>query len=175
MVASHEDQETRYKAVNANQPTPWFFKFVPFAASIGVLRVIGFAPGLEPDSLPPRVRNFAHAVRFRTSAYRAAVDELIHFDESAAEVRALRHSLSVPVVVLSAGVSEESKARVQVWNELQRSQANLSSGGCQVIARKSRHVIQIEEPDIVVNAIRQLVDQSRTGIPRSCEFTAAAQ
>ena len=80
-----------------------------------------------------------------------------------------------PISVVSAGVSEESQARVQVWNGLQRSQASLSSRGCQVIARKSRHVIQIEEPDIVVNAIRQLVDQSRTGIPRSCEFTAAAQ
>jgi pimeloyl-ACP methyl ester carboxylesterase len=173
--ASHEDQEARYTAVNANEPTPWFFKFVPFAASIGALRIIGFAPGMEPDSLPAGVRNYARAVRFRTSAYRAAVDELLHFDESAAEVRELRHTLPVPVTVLSAGASEESQARVQVWNDLQRSQVSLSSRGCQIIARKSRHVIQIEEPDIVVDAIRRLVDESRTGIPQSCEFSAAAQ
>ena len=31
--ASHEDQEERYRTANAAEEVPWFFKFVPFAAS----------------------------------------------------------------------------------------------------------------------------------------------
>jgi pimeloyl-ACP methyl ester carboxylesterase len=160
--ASHEDQEERYKAVNAPEEVPWFFKFVPFAASVGVLRPLGFAPGLDPDSLAPRVRNFANAVRFRTSAYRAAVDELTHVEESGAEIRAVRHQLSMPVIVLSAGLSEEPQGRAQVWSDLQRSQVKLSSRGCQIIAANSHHVIAVEQPDVVVAAIRAIVDENRT-------------
>ena len=51
--ASHEDQEERYRTANAAEEVLWFFKFVPFAAFVGVLRPLGFAPGLDPDSLLP--------------------------------------------------------------------------------------------------------------------------
>ena len=161
--ATHEDQGERLRAVNAPEEVPWFINLAPFAASVGVLRLLGIAPGLNADSLAPRVRNSARAVRFRTSAYSAAVDELKHVEDSAAEIRAVRHELSMPVIVISAGLSEEPQRLGQVWGDLQRSQVRLSPRGCQIIAANSHHVIAVEQPDVVVGAVRAMVDENRTG------------
>lgn len=161
--ATHEDQGERLKAVNAPEEVPWLMTLAPYAASVGVLRLLGTAPGPNADSLAPRVRSFAGATRFRTSAYRAAVDELMHVEDSAAEIRALRHELSMPVIVLSAGLIEEPQRVAQVWGDLQRSQVKLSSRGCQIIATKSHHVIAAEQPEVVVGAVRAMVDEARTG------------
>jgi pimeloyl-ACP methyl ester carboxylesterase len=108
------------------------------------------------------VREFARATSFRAAGYRAAADEIIHIRATVAEVRATRRQLTIPVVVVTAGRGTDA-----VWRDLQRDQVSLSSRGCQTIAEGAGHVVALEEPEAVVNAIRATVDaaRGRTDLP----------
>jgi pimeloyl-ACP methyl ester carboxylesterase len=145
--ASHEDQQ---------HDTPAIAPIVPFLSSIGALRLVGVSFGLRPASLPPSVREFAEATQFRAAGYRAAADEIVHVRESAGEVRATRRKLNVPVVVVSAGRGADAE-----WLNLQRDQVSLSERGCQIIAEQSGHVVVIDQPQVVVDAVRSVVEDSR--------------
>lgn len=145
--ASHEDQQRN---------SPRIAPFVPFLSSIGAFRLIDMSLGLPPASLAPSVRDFAQATKFRTAAYHAAADEMVHIRESGEEVRATRRKLTVPVIVVTAGRGSD-----EVWLNLQRDQVALSERGCHIIARESGHTIGIEQPHVVVDAIRMAVDEAR--------------
>jgi pimeloyl-ACP methyl ester carboxylesterase len=145
--ASHEDQK---------EDVPQIAPFVPFLSSVGILRLLGVSFGLPPASLAPSVRGFARATAFRAAGQRAAVDEIMHLQESAAEVRATRRKLTVPVVVVTGGRGADA-----VWRDLQRDQVGLSQRGCQVIADQSGHAVAVGQPQVVVDAIRATVDAAR--------------
>jgi pimeloyl-ACP methyl ester carboxylesterase len=145
--ASHEDQK---------EDVPRLAPFVPFLSSVGVLRLLGVSFGLRPTSLAPSVREFARATRFRAAAYQTAANEMSNLGESAAEVRASRRMLTIPVVVVTAGRGADA-----VWRDLQRDQVALSQRGCQIMAEQSSHVVEIDQPSVVVDAIRATVDAAR--------------
>jgi pimeloyl-ACP methyl ester carboxylesterase len=102
------------------------------------------------------VREFAEARRFRAAGSRAAADEFVHVLESAADVRATRRKLNIPVVVVSAGRGADAE-----WLNLQRDQVSLSERGCQIIAEHSGHVVVIDQPQVVVDAVRSVVEDAR--------------
>ena len=54
-------------------------------------------------------------------------------------------------------------AQEKVWRELQDALAALAPGAQHVIATKSGHAIQNTEPDLVITAVRQVVDAARRG------------
>jgi hypothetical protein len=95
-------------------------------------------------------------MRFRASGYQAAADEIMHIRESASEVRTSRRRLTIPVVVVTGGRGADAK-----WRQLQRDQASLSERGCLIIAHNSGHVVSIDQPKVVVDAIRVVVETAR--------------
>ncbi|MBI4731672.1 MAG: alpha/beta fold hydrolase [Chloroflexi bacterium] len=86
--------------------------------------------------------------------------------ESATQLRAARRTFAFPIVVLTRGLPDEanpvwpSEALQQVETELQRDFLKLSPKSSLLIAKKSGHFIQTDEPELVVNAIRQVVSGS---------------
>jgi pimeloyl-ACP methyl ester carboxylesterase len=145
--ATHEDQEDQI---------PQLASFVPFLSSVGVLRLLSVSFAQRPDSLAPPVRKFAEATAFRAAGARAAADEIIHIRESAAEVKATRRKLTIPLIAVMAG-----RGANEGWRALQRDQAGLSERGCLVTAEQSGHAIAIGQPQVVVDAIRAVVDAAR--------------
>jgi len=145
--ATHEDQEDQIPALA---------RFVPLLSSVGALRLLGVSFGQSPDSLEPSVRKFAQATAFRAAGAQAAADELIHIRESAAEVRATRHKLALPLIVVTAGRGANAG-----WRALQRDQVRLSGRGCLIVAEHSGHAIASDQPQVVVDAIRAVVDAAR--------------
>ena len=145
--ASHEDQQ---------HEIPRLAPFVPLLSSVGILRLAGVTFGLPSTSLAPPVGNIAHATRFRAAGYQAAADEIIHVRESATEVRDTRRTLTIPVVVVTAGRGTDP-----AWEALQRDQVALSQQSCQIIAEQAGHAVAAEQPEVVVNAIRAVVDAIR--------------
>jgi pimeloyl-ACP methyl ester carboxylesterase len=145
--ASHEDQE---------MGVPRIAPLVPFLSSTGVFRLLGVSFGVPLQSLPPSVRRYARATAFRASAYQATANEGIHLPESAAEVRASRRKLAIPVVVVTAGLGADA-----AWQSLQRDQVALSEQGCQVLAEQSGHVIALSQPEAIVEPIRAIVLAAR--------------
>jgi len=135
---------------------PAMARFVPVLSTFGVLRLLGVSFGEPIDSLAPSVRPFAKATRFRTAGYNAAADEILHVRESAEEVRRSRRTLSIPILVVTGARGGDEK-----WRRLQQDQASLSERGCLIVARESGHVVAIDEPEIVVEAIRAVVETAR--------------
>ena len=141
--ASHEDDV---------HEVPRLARFVPLLSSVGILRLFGVSFGLSLESLPPSTQGFARATRFRATGYQAAADEIMHIRQSASEVRASRRKLTIPVVVVSGARGADAR-----WRDLQRDQVTLSERGCQIIAGQSGHVVPIDQPQAVVDAIRAIV------------------
>ena len=150
--ASHEDQP---------HEVPQMARFVPLLSTVGVLRLFGVSFGQSIESLAPSVRQFARATSFRAAGYQAAADEIIHIRQSASEVRSSRRKLTIPVLVITGGRGADEH-----WRELQRDQASLSERGCLTIAQESGHVVSIDQPQVVVDAIRTVVEAARGhGVP----------
>jgi pimeloyl-ACP methyl ester carboxylesterase len=145
--ASHEDQA---------HEVPRMARFVPLLSTIGVFRLFGVSFDQRVESLAPSVRQFAKATRFRAAGYQAAADEIIHFSQSASEVRSSRRKLTIPVLVVTGGRGADEN-----WRRLQQDQASLSERGCLVIAQQSGHVVAVAQPEIVVDAIRTVVETAR--------------
>jgi pimeloyl-ACP methyl ester carboxylesterase len=147
--ASHEDQV---------HEVPRLARFVPLLSAVGILRLFGVSFGLSLESLPPSTQGFARATRFRAAGYQAAADEIMHIRQSASEVRASRRKLTIPVVVVSGARGADA-----TWRDLQRDQVTLSERGCQLIAEQSGHVVPIDQPQVVVDGIRAIVNAARGG------------
>jgi pimeloyl-ACP methyl ester carboxylesterase len=145
--ATHEDQQ---------HEVPALARFVPLLSTIGALRLLGVSFGQRVESLAPSAQQFARATSFRGAGFRAAADELTHVWESVSEVRSSRRKLTVPVVVVTGARGADEN-----WKRLQRDQASLSDRGCVVVAQRSGHVVPIDEPQVIVDAIRSVVETAR--------------
>ena len=152
--ASHEDQ---------NHEVPPIARFVPVIASLGAFRVFGVSFDISPDSFAPPVRAYARATQFRAAGYKAAASEIGHIQQSADEVRARRRPLPHPVVVVSGGRGADD-----TWRALQRDQVTLSPLGCQIVVEDSGHVVPLDQPQVIVDAIRALVTAAREGREPAC-------
>lgn len=149
--ASHEDQR---------MDIPPIAPLVPLLAWTGVFRLLGVSFGpMPPRSAPPSMQRAARATAFRASAYETTANEGIHLPQSAAEVRATRRTLSIPVVVVTAGLDADT-----AWQRLQRDQVELSARGCQIIAARSGHAIALGQPSAIVQPVRAIVRNVRERI-----------
>ena len=64
-----------------------------------------------------------------------------------------------PLIVLAAG---QKVAHDPIWAEAQRRQAALSTNGRLIVAEGSGHAIHWEQPTLVIDAVRQVVDDVRS-------------
>jgi hypothetical protein len=90
--------------------------------------------------------------------------------------RAAKPLRPLPLVVLSRGLPMEMPADLldhlpsdyaaeqeKMWRELQDELATLVPGARHVVATKSGHNIQLTEPNLVIAAVRQVVEAARRG------------
>jgi len=121
----------------------------------------------RPDD-PPPLRNFR---RFWTGGWRdpASTAERIDFAASFREMQEVRSLGRLPIHIITAGtathspfIPEASRPRLQpLWDELQRSFLSLSPLATQSSALNSGHFVQREHPEIIVDAVKALIDQVR--------------
>ncbi|MGC1180495.1 MAG: hypothetical protein WA884_16095 [Methyloceanibacter sp.] len=103
--------------------------------------------------------------------------EKLDVDASAAEMRraaAARPLRPLPLIVLSRGLPMElspdmsaklpanfSAEQERIWQNCQDKLVALVPGAQHVVATKSGHYIQATEPDLVIAAVRQVVEADR--------------
>jgi len=113
---------------------------------------------------PPRDKLPADAQRMRTWSLAQVKHHIVNDNPSAgeefaallAERTAKKYFLGdMPLVVLSRGDADEERKKTQA------SLAAMSRIGRQVIAERSGHHIPLDEPDLVVTAIRDVLDAAR--------------
>ena len=143
-------------------------RFVPLLSTIGVFRLLGVSFGQRVESLAPSVQRYAQATRFRATGYRAAADEVMHIGETVSEIRNTRRKLTIPVLVVTGARGADEN-----WRRLQQDESSLSERGCLITAEQSGHVIPIDQPAVVVDAIRTVVEIARGHDVPLCSTLAA--
>jgi pimeloyl-ACP methyl ester carboxylesterase len=89
---------------------------------------------------------------------------------SEAQVRAAKWHTDIPLLVLSHGIFAKDDYGIpsmaaqgeQLRLEMQKALAGLSSRSKHIIAAKSGHYIQRDQPELVIDAIRQVVEATRS-------------
>ena len=163
--ASHPDQENRFPPELKNMEGSWVreAEFLEYAMPLGIPRLLG----LCDDDAVQR----AAECNFHTAAESMA--ELKNFPESAAQTAATGSLGDLPLAVLSHDPDKPSsdlpadvaKPVNDAWQKMQQELSQLSTRGTQVIAKNSSHYIQMDRPDVVIDAVRRVVDQVRAGVP----------
>ena len=102
--------------------------------------------------LPPELRPIVAALWTQPKFFEAIAGQAEALPQSAAQVAATGDYGDIPVVVLSANSSSPSQMKEH------ESLARLSSQGKRVVASEGGHWIQLDEPDLVIESIRGVVE-----------------
>ena len=105
----------------------------------------------EVRKLPPEVQPMVQAHWSDAKCFRAMANHLRVLQEAARFVGSLASLPDVPMVVISSG--ELSREKIAENEAL----ARLSSSGRHVVAERSDHWIQFDEPQLVIDAIRDVL------------------
>ena len=159
--ASHPDQDNRFPPELKNMEGSWLraAEFLEYTAPFGVPRLLGLC---GPDPVQRAADCNFHSAR-------EGVAELKGFAQSAAQTAAAGSLGDMPLAVLSHDPNKPStdlpadlaKPTNDAWEKMQEEMAHLSTRGTQAIAKNSSHYIQIDRPDLVIDAIRNVVQQAR--------------
>ena len=129
-------------------------------ARINVSLVSGAVKGGERlvdalKKLPPEVGPLLQAVWSQPKFFEAMAAHIASLPESAAQVTATGKCGDIPLIVLSP--SNPKPSRIQE----QESVARLSANGRHIVASNSGHWIQLDEPMLVVETVREVVESAR--------------
>ena len=159
--ASHPDQENRFppELKNLEGTEIREAEFLEFTMPFGVPRLLDLC---DED---PKER----AAQCNFKSTREEIAELNGFKESAAQTAATGSLGDLPLAVLSHDPDKPSvelpadlaKPVNEAWEKMQEELAHLSTRGMQTIAKNSSHYIQIDRPDVVIEAVRGVVEQAR--------------
>jgi pimeloyl-ACP methyl ester carboxylesterase len=159
--ASHPDQENRFPPELKNMEGTWQreSQFVAVTMPVGIPRLLGLC---ESDALTRAADCNWHTAREQLAEMRA-------FPESAAETAKTGSLSDMPLAVLSHDPdrpssdlpSDLAKPTNEAWEKMQEELAHLSTRGTQTVAKNSAHYIQVDRPDVVIEAIRRVVEQAR--------------
>jgi pimeloyl-ACP methyl ester carboxylesterase len=159
--SSHPEQQKRFPpALNAMDAT-WIREqeFFEFTMPFGIPRLLGFC-GNNVE---------VRAAECNFHSVREAVAELKAISTSATQTAATGSLGDIPLVVLSHDPNTPQpdlredlvKPTSDAWQQMQQELAHLSTRSTHVIAKNSGHYIQLDRPDIVIDAVRDVVEQAR--------------
>lgn len=143
----------------------WFPRLFVRSMGSGVSGVAGRIAG-EVRKLPLQVHGIVKAHWCRPKCYHSMASHVWNLPVSSAEAAATDSLGDLPLVVLSGGhLAEPELLR-------QQKMSRLSSRGTHRQARQSGHWIHLDEPELVVEAIREVVGQARSGMAAGAHYRA---
>jgi pimeloyl-ACP methyl ester carboxylesterase len=158
--SSHPEQQKRLPPALNDMDATWVREqeFMEFTMPFGIPRLLGFC-GNDAESRAAEC-NFHNA--------REGVAELKAVSESAAQAATAGKLGDMPLVVLSEDPDKPQpdlpedliKPASDAWQQMQDELAHLSTRSTRVIAKNSGHFIQLDRPEIVIEAVRKVVDQA---------------
>lgn len=142
---------------------------VPMMGRIGLLRLLvtfdalPMAAGLF-QKFPPSLRSLAKALYSQTQFGETFAQESAAVSVSMNQIEQTRQTKlfpDIPLIVLSAGKPDFDITQ-EVVEKLQALHADLAKDslqGVHIIAHESGHAIQLDKPEVVIDAIRQVVEK----------------
>jgi pimeloyl-ACP methyl ester carboxylesterase len=159
--SSHPEQKKRLPPELNDLDKTWLREqeFMEFTTPFGIPRLMGFC---GPDA---EVR--AADCNFRS--VRESVAELRAVGESAAQTAATGALGDMPLAVLTRDPAQPEadlpedlvQPTTRAWQQMQDELAHLSTRSTHVIAKNSGHYIQLDRPDLVIDAVRKIADKTR--------------
>jgi pimeloyl-ACP methyl ester carboxylesterase len=159
--SSHPEQKKRFPPALNDMDATWLREqeFMEFTMPFGIPRLLGFCG--NDGEIRAAECNFHSA--------RESVAELKAVSESAAQAATAGKLGDMPLAVLSEDPDKPQpdlpedliKPASDAWQQMQKELARLSTRSTHVIAKNSGHFIQFDRPDIVIEAVRKVVDQER--------------
>ncbi len=171
--ASHPEQFKRFPPeVTAISSTPpeWLAKFVN---SIGIVRLF-FTGEQYPNTLKTDSINIINN-SYLPASLPAVLEEKKNLEEMAKEAGRINTFGNIPLIVIT-GISENRRNEYptkelglkveKIWMQMQKELLELSTNSEQMLANRSAHFVQLQQPEVVIEAIRkilrQLPDSSKT-------------
>jgi pimeloyl-ACP methyl ester carboxylesterase len=130
----------------------WWLRLLQFTAPLGLPRWREWCAGGPED-----IRELRQATDCRSQFFGTYYETWAGFRESARQVRDLRGLGNLPLAV----VSRDTKKSDAAWERMQTDLAGLSSNSRHVIAEESGHAVMWDRPDVVIAAIREVVEKTR--------------
>jgi pimeloyl-ACP methyl ester carboxylesterase len=167
--SSHENQMTS-ELWRRTKMLSWLYQVLRVVSQVGLLRFIGemnLLPILE--GIKQEIKKYPLEVQALFDAFKSfcylpdywatASSELANIKKSFEEVRSVTSLGSLPLIVLSQGSkdSKMSDERFQQWASLQLDLTKLSSNSQRVIAENSGHLVQLDQPELVISAVQWLI------------------
>jgi pimeloyl-ACP methyl ester carboxylesterase len=178
--SAHEEQLQRFpEAIRAGEEAMLEAQVQQFAGVRSMIESGSIDPSVLP--VPPTFPDEAAAtyralISSSTVWLDTLVAELQAVEESHAQLRAagvrslgdiplvaLRHGKPIPPMPPETGVGlEDMSSYEDVWQQIQEELAALSSRGKVVVAEQAGHMIHQDQPGLVVDAVREVVDAVRS-------------
>jgi pimeloyl-ACP methyl ester carboxylesterase len=132
------------------------------AARLGVARLFGRQVfgllGADYRNMPPPERQRYLLLVTRPHAMAITIDE---FEQAvAADSTAVNIPNDLPLRILAHGIPWPYPAYERIWQESQRLATSWSSRSKLVVAEQSGHTIMLAQPDLVVDAIREVIEEA---------------
>lgn len=170
--SAHENQLARLPAMHKA-----FDQLVQQFSLLGSLSSLGLI-ALSPDQIPNQGLPDRALVE-----YRALLATTNYFDAAAIESKAFRATLEetadlplatlgdLPLIVLSRGQEDPSPAltatevaqNAEAWQRMQAELAALSTQSQHIYAEQSGHYLQLQQPALVIDAIKQMIQTAQDG------------
>lgn len=179
--------DARHETIDSRMPAAWkrleragisTQRAMLFLSKVRLLNVIGKFGGkgaLPPaaQKLPPHMLDTYLAVGFQPKYFEANLAEYEGIAQSDEQVSRAGSLGDLPLAVIRHGIpdlfasmppADAGKAEA-AWQELQEELAGLSNRSRLLVAEGSGHTIQLDQPELVANTIREMVLQTRnTGL-----------
>jgi len=180
--SSHPDQVERLGRVVSVDVHPKRASTLMHAANAlawtGIVRFVsmrGQIPELRTAAETNKLgKSLEIAAAYRSSSIEGSTSELDGFDATMDDARAVRSFGDRPLIVLTAmapfkpeqleGLDmtvNDGERFKQEWKKLHAELAALSTRGSQTIVPDATHYIQVDRPEIVIGAVREVVDTVR--------------
>jgi pimeloyl-ACP methyl ester carboxylesterase len=181
--SSHPDQLNRFPPEAQPESVLFHYKLGVWTMPFGVPRLLGWCHDDYTFPNQPaawaRIAPEAIALDCRQLTWRTVVAEESQFRENGRAVAATGSLGNLPLVVLShdpevgAGFPPADAASAEhAWTEMQEELRALSSRSKRIVAKGSGHYIEVYRPELVIQAIREIVADARgtaafEGLPRA--------
>jgi pimeloyl-ACP methyl ester carboxylesterase len=142
----------------------WELKLLQYTAAFGLPRWRGWCTRGGAEAIRPMKQAFS----CRPRVFRAHYEQWSVFRKSAEEVRELGLLGELPLVVIARDPKRNTKADGSIpapeqrWQQQQQELLRLSTKSTYLIARDSRHAVPVDRPDVVIEAVRKMLDQLRS-------------
>jgi pimeloyl-ACP methyl ester carboxylesterase len=132
-------------------------RFLQFTMPFGLPRLRKWCAGRDPA-----LQGLRAAVNCKAKVVQTHYQQWETFPAARAEMRNIVTPLGIPLVVISRDLAMGgNKAGEQRWAQLQKRLLQLSSNSSQVVAQGSGHDIPVQRPDVIIETVRRLIEQTR--------------